>query len=244
MLFYVGTHMINHAGSFERSFISVSRLMARISDFAVNDWILDSGAFSELYNYGHFRQSVSEYAQRVSRWAKCGNLELAVSQDYMCEPFVLAKTGLTVAEHQRLTIERYDNLMRQTEVPVMPVLQGYVPDDYVRHLTQYSSRLREGMRVGVGSVCKRNGNPAAIIQVLTAIKRERSDLRLHGFGLKVTSLRDAYITSLLYSADSMAWSFAARRQGRDRNGLNEALRFTEQIVRDSGKRGRQLELLG
>jgi hypothetical protein len=35
---------------------------------------------------------------------------------------------------------------------------------------------------------------------------------LHGFGIKTTSLLWADVRDNLYSADSMAWSFAARMQ--------------------------------
>jgi hypothetical protein len=156
-------------------------------------------------------------------------MELAVTQDYMCEPSMVAKTGLSVAEHQCLTIERYDRLLGLTDAPIMPVLQGYYADDYLRHLDMYGDRLRIGQRVGVGSVCKRNSRPNAILTILALIKAERPDLRLHGFGLKETALQDGRITSLLYSADSMAWSYAARRQGRNANALSEAVSFAERI---------------
>lgn len=242
MIFYLGTHVLGHAKEFERTFISVNRIRNRRSDFVVKDWILDSGAFTEISKFGHYRSPVTEYAQQVNRWSTCGNLELAVTQDYMCEPFILAKTGLTVQQHQHLTIERYDTLLGLTQTPIMPVLQGYVPEDYVRHLALYGERLKQGQRVGVGSICKRNGNPQAIAAVLEAIKRERSDLQLHGFGLKTTALRNEYIVSLLYSADSMAWSYAARRQGRDRNGLAEAQRFVTEIELGSGSRKHQFTL--
>src|SRR5690349_17785232 len=91
--------------------ISVNRLRNRKSDFVVHDWILDSGAFTELSRFDHYRHSVQEYANQVKRWRTCGTLLAAVSTDFMCEPFILEKTGLTVAEHQRLTIERYDELL-------------------------------------------------------------------------------------------------------------------------------------
>lgn len=64
----------------------------------------------------------------------------------MCEPAMLAKTGLTVADHQRLTIERYDALVPLVgDVYLMPVLQGYRPDEYVSHIEQYGARLKPGM---------------------------------------------------------------------------------------------------
>jgi hypothetical protein len=131
-----------------------------------------------------------------------------------------------VADHQRLTIERYDALLAEdTGVYIMPVLQGYSPSEYISHIRQYGDRLKPGMWVGVGSVCKRNTNIMAIWMVLDAIKDERPDLRLHGFGLKKTSLQETIIRDLLYSADSMAWSFAARREGRNANDWREAKAF-------------------
>jgi hypothetical protein len=144
---------------------------------------------------------------------------------------MLEKTGLSIAEHQRLTIQRYDRLRRADTggVYLMPVLQGYAPADYAEHLAMYGSRLSPGAWVGVGSVCKRNGDPSAIVAVLEAIKSRRPDLHLHGFGVKVTSLASSRVRHLLHSADSMAWSSAARWEGRDRNSVREALRFVERI---------------
>ena len=144
---------------------------------------------------------------------------------------MLAITGMTIAEHQRLTIERYDALRACDTggVYVMPVLQGYAPADYVSHLEQYGDRLAHGAWVGVGSVCKRNGDVGAIEAVLLAIKQARPDLRLHGFGVKTTALGSRLVRELLHTADSMAWSFAARRQGRNANDVKEAIRFKSGI---------------
>ena len=155
----------------------------------------------------------------------------AVSQDYMCESFILQKTGLSVREHQRLTVERYRRI--RSLVPmntyVMPVLQGYQPSEYVDHIRDYGSDLYFGMWVGVGSVCKRNGTPTAIRAVLSAIKSERPDLRLHGFGLKQTALGSPEVVSMLETSDSMAWSFAARREGRDANSPDEARAYVQRV---------------
>ena len=148
----------------------------------------------------------------------------------MCEPWILEKTGLTVEDHQRLTIERYDALLRcDTGCYIMPVLQGYAPQDYARHIEMYGDRLAPGMWVGVGSVCKRNGDPRAIEAVLLAIHHQRPDLRLHGFGLKKTALTSGIVQELLSSADSLAWSYAARREGRDRHSWLEAERYRNQV---------------
>ena len=244
MRFYTGVHMVTLASYVDRAFISVNilRRKNRQSYFEVGEWLMDSGAFTEIKDYGNFRYPVQEYAEWINRFADCGKLEMAVAQDYMCEPYMLKRTGLTITGHQRLTIERYDSLLPLSIIPIMPVLQGYEPSEYVQHLEMYGDRLSQGMRVGVGSVCKRNKNPQAIANVLEAIKKKRPDLRLHGFGLKTTALKDAYILSMLYSADSMAWSMAARRQGRDANSGLEASNFASDIQTLAGKKPHQLHL--
>jgi hypothetical protein len=211
--------------------ISVNRLRNRKSDFAVNNWMMDSGAFTELFKYGCYRHSVQEYADCIKRWRTCGNLLAAVSQDYMTEPFILERTGLTVQAHQRLTIDRYDELLAcDTGVYILPVLQGYRPEEYVSYLRQHGDRLGARAWVGVGSVCKRNSNPEQIEAILKAIHRERPDLHWHLFGVKLTALKNAVVRDLTWSTDSLAWSFAARRQGRDPNDWREAQAFVEKVA--------------
>jgi hypothetical protein len=229
--FFVGLHHPHVAGNFDAAFISVNTIRDRKSPFPAKDWIMDSGAFTTIQKNGGYPHPVSEYADQIRRWKDNGNLLAAVSQDYMCEAHMLERTGLTVEEHQRLTIERYDALLAEdTGVYIMPVLQGYTSKEYVSHIRQYGDRLKPGMWVGVGSVCKRNGNPSAIWWVLSSIKDERPDLLLHGFGLKKTSLKEPLIRQYLHSADSMAWSFAARREGRNANDWREAKAFIEDIA--------------
>ncbi len=194
--------------------VSVTQLSRRRSDFEVDDWIMDSGAFTEVARHGGYRRPVEWYFQEVLRWAKCGNLLAAVSQDWMCEGFVLERTGLSIKEHQRLTIDRYDALIHlasYTASPrIMPVLQGYSVSDYLVHVDRYGSRLAPGSWVGIGSVCRRNGAPEQVRDILRAVKNKRSDLRLHGFGLKQTALESSEVRELLYSCDSMAWSYPRR----------------------------------
>jgi hypothetical protein len=223
-------HQPSDAKHLPRCMISINRLRNRKSGFEVNEWICDSGAFTELSRFGHYRHSVQSYAEDIKRWSKCGNLLAAVSQDWMNEPFILEKTGLSTVDHQRLTIERYDELLAcDTGVYIMPVLQGYRPEEYVSHLHQYGDRLGTGAWVGVGSVCKRNSKPEQIEAILKAIHRERPDLRWHLFGVKLTALKNAVVRELGYSADSMAWSFAARRRDGGQNDWREAWEFVERV---------------
>lgn len=231
MRFFVGLDEPAHVPHFDAAFVSVNRLRRRKSHMRARDWIMDSGAFTEISRHGHYRHTVAEYASQIRRFAGDGRLLAAVAQDWMCEPWIVERTGLSVAEHQRLTIERYDALLAEDTagIYIMPVLQGYSIEDYERHVQAYGQRLAPGAWVGVGSVCKRNGDPSAIYRVLHAIKSLRPDLRLHGFGLKTTALSREAICALLESADSMAWSLAARREGRDNHDWREAAAFVARI---------------
>lgn len=233
MRFFVGLHQPSSAKHVDAAFISVNRLRGRKGPFVVGDWIMDSGAFTEIATHGRYRHGVEEYAAEIRRWSRNGRLLAAVAQDYMCESHMLAKTAATntallgiwpqygpathdqlVHVHQVWTIERYDALVACDTggVYIMPVLQGYTPEQYVRHIEMYGDRLKPGMWVGVGSVCKRNSQVGAIEEVLLAIQSVRPDLRLHGFGVKTTALSSGLVRDLLFTADSMAWSHSAASQ--------------------------------
>ena len=141
MKFYVGIHQPSDAKRLGAVFVSVNRLTGprgRKRPFTTEPWIMDSGAFTTIAKHGGYPDPVSVYAAHIRRWA-APNLVAAVAQDYMCEPHMLAKTGLTIADHQRLTIERYDELLAcdLAGVTLMPVLQGYAPADYAAHVHAY-----------------------------------------------------------------------------------------------------------
>jgi hypothetical protein len=213
--------------------ISVNQLRKRKSNFEVNDWILDSGAFTEVSKFGEHRLSPDDYVRQINRWSRCGNLLAAVSQDYMCEPFILKLTKMSVQEHQDLTIQKYDQILSlRPNTYLMPVLQGYKVSDYLAHLQSYGDRISANQWVGVGSVCKRNGDPEQILDILKAIKCLCPTLKLHGFGLKQTALENPKIRELLHSCDSMAWSYGQRfSPERDsvQNQLNLAAAYQEKI---------------
>jgi hypothetical protein len=228
--FFTGLHQPSDAGRVDAGFISVHRLAHRKAPMRISPdwpWIMDSGAFSTILIHHGYPEPVAAYAAEIRRWASNGHLLAAVAQDFMCEAHMLALTGLTVADHQCLTVDRYDALLRcdVAGVTILPVLQGYSPASYVEHLRRYGASLAPGAWVGVGSICKRNGNPAAIEDVLLAIHGARPDLRLHGFGIKTTALESGLVRDLLHSADSMAWSYGERMQGRSPNDVRAAARF-------------------
>lgn len=212
-MFYLGTHEPSWLRRPELDgrplFVSVRRLRRLKSHpTATTRWALDSGGFTELAKFGAWRTTPHRYAAEISKYNdRIGSMDWAAPQDWMCEPAILAQTGLTVADHQRRTVTNYLELMT-LGAPVIPVLQGWEPDDYLRHVDQYAAAgvdLEALPTVGLGSVCRRqaSGEAFTIVQSL-------QPLRLHGFGMKAAAI--AQYGAMLASCDSMAWSYAGRRR--------------------------------
>jgi len=214
MIFYLGTgeaHWLWNDPPPYPLFISRRRL-DRYRNYkpAVQSWALDSGGFTELNMFGEWRTTPSQYVTKIRRYrAEIGRLEWAAPQDWMCEPQVLTKTGRSVEIHQRLTVENYLELRHQApELPIIPVLQGWHPDDYLRHVERYQNvgiDLFAEPLVGIGTLCRR----ASLRPVQDLIERLHADgLSIHAFGVKQDGLPS--IGDDLTSADSLAWSFTAR----------------------------------
>lgn len=249
MIFYLGTH---RPAWLTRTDIPLFVSRRTLADYkvwpkAIGTWAMDSGGFSELQLYGKWTVSTAEYAGLVRRAVEeTGRLEWAAPQDWMCEPFMLAKTGLTVKDHQRLTTANYLALRHiAPELPIIPVLQGWEPDDYLFHAEDYATAgvdLVSMPLVGVGSVCRRQGTEDAM-QVLRPLYA--MGLRLHGFGFKVDGLWQG-ASYLLASADSLAWSRRARWEKplpgcshkSCANCMTYAMRWRQRVV-NASERGEQ-----
>ena len=219
-------------------FVAVQRLYGRLRSRqlprAAGRWALDSGGFNHVATHGAWTVPAETYAEQVWRLAHgVGNLQWAAAQDWMCEPFILARTGLDVTEHQALTVDNFRALRRQWDIltdrhaagligpfgrdallcPFRPVLQGWQLDDYFRCADMYE---RSGVHlagyplVGLGSVCRRQAT--SDIALIVERLHTELDLPLHGFGIKSLGL-ERY-GAFLSSSDSHAWSTAARRRER------------------------------
>lgn len=229
LAFYVGLHQPSDARHFERCCIAVSRLRYRRT-VQLRRWIMDSGAFTEVARHGGYRAGVAAYAEEARRWTGFGQLEAIVAQDFMCEPFVLRRTGLSTGRKPCRTGMTGTSGSQSSRASYRSIVRRWCSaTEYRRHVAAYGDRLADGAWVGVGSVCRRNSSPADIVAVLGAIKAERPDLRLHGFGVKITALGDPSVRAMLASADSMAWSYHARRNGRSANDWREAARMVARV---------------
>ncbi|MBT8225439.1 MAG: hypothetical protein HKP61_21875 [Dactylosporangium sp.] len=225
-LFLLGTHQPGWLATLGVPlFVSDRRLRGyRTLPRATAPWACDSGGFTELAQYGAWTTTPGEYVTRLRRYhQEIGHLLWAAPQDWMCEPFVIsggragplrfAGTGLSIGEHQRRTVANYAQLREAaSDLPIIPVVQGWARDDYLRCLDLYQSMLHLDLTtmplVGLGSVCRRQatGQAGAIIGAL----HTAGLTRLHGFGFKTLGLISH--GHLLTSADSMAWSLDARRK--------------------------------
>lgn len=215
MDFYLGAHMPNWLSfSPYPLFVSHNRLFKRMTfPRAIRRWALDSGGFTQITKYGRFVHHPDLYAEYVRLYAaEIGNLEWASPQDWMCEPVATKSTGLTVRQHQLRTIENYLYLStNHSDLPWVPVLQGWVLRDYLICLRMYEHAGVEmrGRRVAVGSVCRRQSSDE-IGDIFRTLHDEGLDM--HGFGVKIDGIKK--YGKYMASSDSMAWSATARYRPR------------------------------
>jgi hypothetical protein len=222
--FYLGTHE-PHWLQFSQVplFISRHRLKQLKTYPRANvRWALDSGGFTEMSMYGNWRILAVEYAYEVRRYRDAiGHLEWAAPMDYMCEPSVLLKSGRTVREHQMLTVFNFLELRQLApELPIVPVLQGWTPDDYLHHIDMYLSAgiyLEKEYLIGIGTMCRRQ----ATLRVAEMLALDLPNWNWHAFGMKRSGLLMNYGT--LRSADSLAWSFVARKTKARMPGCQHAV---------------------
>lgn len=216
--FYLGTHQVNWlAETTTPLFISYHRLRPRKRlPRARGRWALDSGGFSELSLRGRWTISAQEYVGAVRRYVdEIGGLDFACIQDHMCEPFVLNKTGRSLSQHLRSTVDSLLELRALApQLPWAPVIQGFELADYLRCVELYDKAgidLTKEAIVGVGSICRRQGTTDAV-KILA--KLSTLGIPLHGFGFKKTGLLN--VQGYLDRGDSTAWSFHARRNPQER----------------------------
>jgi hypothetical protein len=208
-------------------------------------YAIDSGAFTALdsgnpdHPWHLGEDSYAELVQRVIFHTRVTPMFVA-AQDRPCEPELLAKTGRDVRRNIFETVENFCYLSENhPDEPWLPTLQGWTPDDYVmcaEVYEQYGVDLGKYRNVGLGSVCRRGAEQTAnVIEVVKTLAPLR--LNLHGFGMSIDALR--VCAPYLTSADSTAWSLAARRRqlrldgcehvGDCRNCLSWALAWRETV---------------
>lgn len=202
--YYVGSDRVNLLKKIDRpSMVSAYAVRDRKSDISINanqNWMMDSGAFTQVTNFGDFVICPEKYIRIAMRFEHSGRLDCIATQDYMCEPDVINKLRekgreASVRIHQRKTIDRFIRLKKEARkqglgVPVMPVLQGWEVEDYVEHFKMYQDLINLPTHyylpgpygeyfpvkrnwnqwLGIGSTCKRNKNPEIVSNIIDALE--------------------------------------------------------------------------
>lgn len=253
MNFYLGTHKAHWLRlTSVPLFISVRTLrkLKRLP-VALGPWAMDSGGFSELNMYGKWMTTPSEYVQDIRRAMEhCGNLQWCAAQDLMAEPFVIKKTGLSVKEHIKRTVDNFIELRSiAPDLPIVPTIQGFTLDEYLSCVDLYERsgvELRKEKLVSVGTMCRRQGTQEAHL-ILHALHKH--GLKLHAFGFKKAGLMMS--RRFIESSDSLAWSMDARKNQPVRCGgthkkcancITFALNWREKLLKDLAFADKQLDL--
>lgn len=184
---------------------------------------LDSGGYVFFNQFDDYPFSPRRYLDLVARY----RFDLYASMDYPCEPSLAgAIADMSVEERIARTVE---NAARLAELEqglglfeahrptLVPVIQGWRPDDYLHCLELHSQAgtLRDYM--AIGSLCVRK-DEEEILSVVRAVHEAAIEMgvtRLHGFGLKITQ-NQRELNRLLYSRDSAVVYWARNRRQRRR----------------------------
>lgn len=197
-------------------FYSLGRVADRRTRFPARQplWALDNGAFAAIASDA----GVPDPAATVATWRHV--LELGarpawlVAPDCPAHPAALAAGGYTPADAVARTVDGY--LLAADAglpVPVVPVITGDTAATFAACLDAYRAAgvLEPGRLVAVGALVGRPRQLVADVLRLTTA----AGVRVHVLGAKgevLAELRERW-TEQVWSADSAAWSYRARRGG-------------------------------
>ena len=197
---------------------------------------IDSGGFYSSMVTGRYTKSDKEYLQFIEKIMP----EYFALRDYPCEPELLRKHGLTVKQNIQRTVDNHiillDILPKYciNSEPI-PVIQGWKKEDYLDCIDAFNEQGLISNYMAIGSVCRRTA-VRNIHDVIIAVRDNiPSWIKLHGFGVKLTALKDIAIWKALYSVDSGVWDYTARwtklRGSVDipTASLNEAIKYIDKI---------------
>lgn len=193
-------------GNFMCSYKTVRNFKEKIN--TNKQWIMDSGAFSEISINGKYTYTVTDYLNIIYKQEPT----YFITMDYMCEPFILNKTNKSVIEHQQLTCENSIKIKNSYsgKSKFIGSIQGYTKDEYISHIDMLKTQGLIEEYMAVGSICRRK-NVKEIFDILKNIKKNLpSWVKIHGLGVKKTLLSKYETYDYLNSCDSMAWSFSGR----------------------------------
>ncbi|MBK1666927.1 hypothetical protein CKO28_02575 [Rhodovibrio sodomensis] len=207
---------------------------------ASHDVALDSAGFVAHRLYGDYLWGLSSYLRMAER----GRFTWAAVLDFACEPEIAGSEN-EVLRRVALTARAYHEAVRYTEdhglrVPLLPVLQGWRPEHYVRC---YDLLGRAPEFVGLGSMCRRSMHgPNGALAIISRLDADlKPPVRFHLFGVKSQALAQLVrrYPDRIASADSAAWDFRASRQ-LYQQGQPKTQAARAQFLRDWYQRNRRV----
>lgn len=191
---------------------------------------LDSAGFVAMFLYGGYPWSREKHVELAGsyKWAWWA------ARDFCCEPEI-AHDRTEVINRVLRTVNEYRECVFEAERQgvdfPMPVLQGWLPQDYAlcASLIEYLPPL-----VGIGSVCRRPVKGlVAIVEHLDRVLP--THVQLHLFGVKSQGVRALWGHPRVKSVDSMAWDYhaakVAMRQRKIDKTFSCTLEFRAQFMR-------------
>ncbi len=174
---------------------------------------IDSGGFYSSMHSGGYTKSNDEYLDYIQKWQP----RFFALRDYPCEPELLRKHNLNVLKNIERTIENHLILIDKIESGLwdihgkpIPVIQGWQISDYLLCIDLFKDVGLIKDYMAIGSICRRNQTDVIKDVILAVRDNIPARIKLHGFGVKLTALKDLAIWKALYSVDSGAWDYIAR----------------------------------
>ena len=168
-------------------------------------FMMDSGAFAVIQKYGKYPYTPEEYAEGIEKW----HPDIAWTMDYPCEPSAQKRGDYNPGKAQEMTIDNQIRLL-DLNASTQMVIQGWTINDYLENIDRIKDHGLLTEHLGIGSVCRRGQN-REIARIIRAIRNNvPSWVKLHGFGIKVSVLKDTDARFYLHSVDSQSWGYEMR----------------------------------
>lgn len=174
-----------------------------------NKLFVDCGGFGESMTEGYYSKSDIEYLEYIEKV----NPSFFALRDYSCSPKVLREHEFTVNTQIDRTLVNHLTLLNLLETKQfnikskpIPVIQGWKVKDYLYCIELYEKYNLISDYMAIGSI---KGNKQ-MKKIISAVKKEIPGIKLHGFGVTISDLKNKSIWDYLYSGDSGSWDFTAR----------------------------------
>jgi len=163
---------------------------------------IDSGGYQFMKKFTEYPFNPKEYVDFINEV----NPDYFAAMDYPCEPKILERRKKTSEQQIEDTIEKtIDLLDLESHSKLLPVIQGWSIEDYIYCIDRMREQDLLSDYMAIGSLCIRDESIYPIIKAIT--DNIPSDIKLHGFGVKISNLKNKFVFDNLYSSDSMAWLF-------------------------------------